>query len=210
MWFSVFGSLQSFDNYWFRLINTILANRLFDRIMPALSDLDKSTIARAIFLIVLLVVMVWGKRKLRIIASVAFVLVVLTDQVSASLLKPLVQRSRPCNLLPEIRLFIEGNWIVTSKMPVLQYSTSFSFPSSHAANLTGQAVFWSHYFGNLAPLFYFLALLVCYSRVYMGVHYPSDVVAGMAIGVLFAKALHYPLDRILGHEDRVESGNVGS
>ena len=198
MWFSVFGSLQSFDNYWFRLINTILANRLFDRIMPAASDLDQWM---PLLVIVWLAVMVWGKKRGRIVASVALVLVVFTDQVSASLLKPLVQRSRPCNILPEIRLFIEGNWIVTSKMPVLQYSTSFSFPSSHAANLTGQAVFWSHYFGNLAPLFYFLALLVCYSRVYMGIHYPSDVVAGMAIGVLFAKALHYPLDRILGHKD---------
>jgi undecaprenyl-diphosphatase len=142
--------------------------------------------------------MVWGRKRGRIIASVALVLVILTDQVTAGVLKPVIQRSRPCNLLPGIRLFLEGDWITTSKLPVLTYNTSFGFPSSHAANLTGQAVFWAHYVGNLAPLFYFLALLVCYSRVYMGLHYPSDVVGGMVIGVLFAKALHYPVDRILG------------
>jgi undecaprenyl-diphosphatase len=197
MWFSVFGSLQGFDNYWFYLINHALANRVMDRIMPAASDLNQWM---PFLVIVWMVVMVWGKRRGRIIASVALVAVILTDQFSASLLKPLIQRSRPCNILPAIRLFVEGDWIVTSKMPVLTYSTSFSFPSNHAANLTGQAVFWSHYFGTLAPLFYTLALMVCYSRIYMGLHYPSDVMGGMVIGILVAKALHYPLDRILGME----------
>jgi len=199
MWSNVFRGLQSFDDYWFHLINTSLANRLFDRILPAASDLNQWM---PLLVIVWLAVMVWGKRKGRLIASLALVLVVLTDQVSASILKPLVERVRPCNVLPGIRLFIEGDWIVTSKLPVLTYNSSFSFPSSHAANLTGQAVFWSHYFGNLAPLFYVLALMVCYSRIYMGLHYPSDVVVGMAIGVLLAKALHYPLDRMVGTTPR--------
>ena len=192
---SITRSLQSFDNYWFNLINTFLSNRLFDRIMPVASDLNHWM---PLLVIVWLAVMVWGKRKGRIIASVALVLVILTDQVSASILKPLIQRARPCNVLPGIRLFVENDWITTSKMPILEYSKSFSFPSNHAANLTGQAVFWSHYVENLAPLFYGLAILVCYSRIYLGLHYPSDVMGGMVIGVLFAKALHYPIDRMLG------------
>jgi len=192
---NVFKGMQNFDDYWFHLINSSLANRLFDRILPAASDLNQWM---PLLVIMWLAVMVWGKRRGRLVASVALVLIVLTDQISASILKPLVERVRPCNVLPGIRLFLEGDWIVTSTKPVLSYSSSFSFPSSHAANLTGQAVFWSHYFGNLAPLFYVLALMVCYSRIYMGLHYPSDVVAGMAIGVLLAKALHYPLDRMVG------------
>jgi undecaprenyl-diphosphatase len=197
MYFSLLGNLQSFDNYWFLLINTILANKLFDHIMPVASDLDKWM---PLLVVVWLAVMVWGKKRGRIIASVALVMVIITDQVSAGILKPLIERTRPCNVLPGVHLFFENNWITTSKLPVLEYVSSSSFPSNHAANIVGQAVFWARYFVNLAPIFYLLAIVVCYSRIYMGLHYPSDVIGGMVIGVLAAKALHYPLDRVLGEE----------
>ncbi len=197
MYFSLFGNLQSFDNYWFTLINSILANKIFDHIMPVASDLDKWM---PLLVVVWLAVMVWGKKRGRIIASVALVMVIITDQVSAGILKPLIERTRPCNVLPGIHLFYENSWITTSKLPVLEYNNSPSFPSSHAANIVGQAVFWARYFENLAPVFFTLAIVVCYSRIYLGLHYPSDVVGGMIIGVLAAKALHYPLDRILGEQ----------
>ncbi len=197
MYFSLFGNLQSFDDYWFRLINSVLANKIFDQIMPVASDLDKWM---PLLVVVWLAVMVWGKKRGRIIASVALVMIIITDQVSAGILKPLIERTRPCNVLPGVHFFYENSWITTSRLPVLEYNGSPSFPSSHAANIVGQAVFWSRYFVNLSPLFFTLAIVVCYSRIYLGLHYPSDVVGGMIIGVLAAKALHYPLDRILGEQ----------
>jgi undecaprenyl-diphosphatase len=64
-----------------------------------------------------------------------------------------------------------------------------SFPSGHAATSFAAATMLTFYFPRLAPLFYVLAAAVAFSRVYVGVHYPLDVVGGALLGVLVAIAL---------------------
>jgi undecaprenyl-diphosphatase len=64
--------------------------------------------------------------------------------------------------------------------------TSDSFPSSHATTAFAGAVVLSFLLPRLWPLFVAAATLVAFSRLYVGVHYPTDVVAGAAIGAGFA------------------------
>ena len=62
-------------------------------------------------------------------------------------------------------------------------------PSAHASNTFAVAIFLSYYFRKFGPLFYGIAFLVGYSRVYLGVHYPFDILVGIIngsiLGVLF-------------------------
>jgi undecaprenyl-diphosphatase len=67
--------------------------------------------------------------------------------------------------------------------------TSPSFPSGHAAMSAAAAVVLCAAVPRLAPMFVLLAATIAFSRVYVGVHYPSDVLAGAAVGVFVATAL---------------------
>jgi len=63
---------------------------------------------------------------------------------------------------------------------------SYSFPSGHSAASFAGAFLLSHYYPKRAPVFYAIAALVGFSRVYVGAHYPGDVVSGGLLGTIFA------------------------
>ncbi|MCQ2370290.1 MAG: phosphatase PAP2 family protein [Paludibacteraceae bacterium] len=103
--------------------------------------------------------------------------VVLCDQVSASIFKPIFHRFRPAQD-PEIGQLCHV---------VCGYGNSlYGFVSSHAANTFGVAVFLTLVFRNkLFELFiFFWALINCYSRMYLAAHYLGDIVCGAILGVL--------------------------
>lgn len=107
------------------------------------------------------------------------IVVALCDQVTSSFMKPFFERLRPCHA-PDIRNLTH---LVTS------CGGLYGFASSHAANSFGMAVFLFLVFKKTYRWFvYFLiwAALVSYSRIYVGVHYPGDVMTGALVGCLFA------------------------
>jgi undecaprenyl-diphosphatase len=70
--------------------------------------------------------------------------------------------------------------------PLLTGTVSASLPSGHAATSAAGAVILSAFAPRLAPAFGLLALAIAFSRVYVGVHYPADVVLGAALGAAVA------------------------
>jgi undecaprenyl-diphosphatase len=77
----------------------------------------------------------------------------------------------------------------TEPDPLITIPHSHSFPSGHTATATAAAVVLSALVPRLAPLFVVLAAAIAYSRVYVGVHYPLDLVGGAAIGAATALLL---------------------
>ncbi len=107
----------------------------------------------------------------------------LADTVSSKLLKPAVHRLRPCNtpeLKEEVRL-LSG------------CGKAYSFTSSHAANHFAIASFLSLTLGLLYPWsrvwWYLWAGTIAYGQVYVGVHYPGDVIAGAIIGLIIGNVV---------------------
>ena len=97
--------------------------------------------------------------------------IALNDASSHYILKEGITRLRPCHVLPDLEM-------------VIRCSNSFAFPSNHASNTFAAATLMSLCFRNTTLLAFALALLVCYSRVYLKVHYPSDVLGGAIYGSL--------------------------
>lgn len=118
-----------------------------------------------------------------IIVGVA-ITVLLCDQFSSSICKPFFQRFRPSQD-PQIGELV--HLVCGFKCDL------YGFISAHAANTIGIAMFLTLLFKNrtVSSLLFLWALLNCYSRIYMGVHYPGDVICGALTGFLFGWVGYY-------------------
>jgi undecaprenyl-diphosphatase len=132
-------------------------------------------------LYILLIYMVfkqYGKRGWWVLLAVVFV-ILCADQLSAHVCKPLFHRLRPC-FNPDL----EGLVHLPKGLPGGRYG----FVSSHAANTFGIAAYLTAMLRNgyksIGWWLYAWALVASYSRIYIGVHYPGDILAGAALGVL--------------------------
>ncbi|MCB0540938.1 MAG: phosphatase PAP2 family protein, partial [Bacteroidetes bacterium] len=116
-----------------------------------------------------------------IIIVLGVLCVVLADAVSSHLLKPYFNRIRPCDLEPFA-------WHIN--LVLTKCSGAFSFPSSHAANHFALGSFLALVFYKklkwLSYLLLFWASLICFAQIYVGVHFPSDVLGGAVLGGLIA------------------------
>lgn len=161
--------LYSVDLSIFYFFNHILSSGFLDKFFSIITNVNNWYVA---YLILLLICYFKGGRKGKIAVLGIILLVVFTDQAGHKVLKELVQRIRPCNALPDA-------------ITPLGCNGTFSFPSNHALNNFAAAVFFYLIFPKLKWALFITAALVSLSRIYLGLHYPSDILAGAVIGSAF-------------------------
>jgi membrane-associated phospholipid phosphatase len=164
-------SFPGIDKLGFFFINRDLHNRFFDIFMPFITD--KSYL---FFLPVLLWFLLKERKHALTVLALAFASLLISDW-GANILKHFFERARPCNALEGVRTLVGC-------------TGSFSMPSNHAVNAFAFITpFCSMLTGRLRYILVVLAFLIGFSRVYVGVHYPSDVIAGALFGVFLATGL---------------------
>ncbi|MEX0602582.1 MAG: phosphatase PAP2 family protein [Bacteroidota bacterium] len=163
--------LLSLDVAVFYFINHTLQNVVGDAVMPFITDLNKKPPVLVIVVVLWLGLLVKGGKEGRIAALLLVPAIAFSDQLNSSYLKFIVERIRPCHTLPDVHLLVPCG-------------SGLSFPSSHAVNNFTGAVVLSTFLPKARWWFFGFAGVVALSRVYVGAHYPLDVLVGAGVGML--------------------------
>lgn len=158
--------LYSIDLAVFYFFNHTLSVGILDKFFSFITNVNHWYI---VYVILIYISYKYGGKRGKIAAILTLFLILVSDQFGASFLKPLFHRLRPCNAL-------------TDALTPLGCTGSFSFPSNHALNNFAAAVFFYRLFPKLKIILLVAASLMAISRVYLGLHYPSDIIGGALIG----------------------------
>ena len=180
--------LLKLDRQAFTFINQQTQNQLFDTMMPLIRNAYFWAPLYA-FLVIFVVINI--KKNVLLWVAFTIILVTLTNYISSDFIKHFIFRLRPCNdesLVPPARL-------------LLSYKPqSSSFTSSHATNHFAMAVFFfvtmRKQTGNWGLLFFIWAVLIAYAQVYVGVHFPIDVISGAFVGSAFGYLFAFIFKRL--------------
>lgn len=168
--------LLTYDQHLFKIINNQWNNPFFDWLMPWLRNAE---MWYPLYLFLVLFVAVNYKKNGLWWIVFAAGTIILCDFVSSGILKNNIIRLRPCNE-PDIASWVH---VLVGYRP-----QSSSFTSSHAANHFGMATFFYLTLKTRFkkwPVFFFLwAFAISFAQVYVGVHYPLDILCGGLIGIL--------------------------
>jgi undecaprenyl-diphosphatase len=159
--------LYSLDLTVLYFFNHTISTGFLDRFFSIITNVNNWYIAY-----VILIGICWtkGGRPGKIAVIGVILLILAGDQLGHKVLKEIFQRIRPCNDLSDI-------------LTPLGCTGSYSFPSNHAINNFAAAMFFYRLFPNLKWVLFITAFLVALSRVYLGLHYPSDMIGGALIGL---------------------------
>ena len=152
-------------------LNKNISNSLFDIIMPIITSKDFLTVIGLILIFYL--VIFCGKRG-RIAILVLIFAAGASDAICAQIIKPWIGRIRPSHE------FIEFINLLVSK------GGKWSFPSNHAANSFAFATVLSYFFDHKKSILFTTASIIAFSRVYVGVHYPLDIIFGAILGYILS------------------------
>jgi membrane-associated phospholipid phosphatase len=168
-------SVFKFDYFIFRLINQEWHHPVADNLMILFRN--PYFWSPLYLFLVSFIIIKYPRNAIRLI-GLTLLAFCITDLVSTQFFKAYIERPRPC-----------WDWSATTGARMLiPCSNSFSFVSSHAANHFGISTFLFISFKKMTGIRYkslFLwAFIVCYAQLYVGAHYPTDVIGGALLGIL--------------------------
>lgn len=169
-------ALYSLDVSLFLFLNHTLGTPPGDVLWPLITDYDKLGPVRIVLLGIWLWLLIRGGRTGRTVALLLVPLLFFADTLSSSIIKPWIQRPRPCHT-------INGSVVVEGIRLLVDCGAGKSFPSSHAVNNLAIATLFGYYYRRWWWAFFAWGGLVALSRPAVGVHYPSDILAGGLIGM---------------------------
>ncbi len=170
--------IQNFDEALLFYIQEHLRNPVMDRSMVFVTSLGNAGFLWIFIAFLLLCQKRYQKCGIAMLCALS-----LSTFLSDELLKPLVGRIRPNIKFPELPLLIK-----TIKTP--------SFPSGHSTAAFASATVLYSYHKSAGILAYVVAALIAYSRLYLFVHYPTDVLGGILLGSITAYLIVKAIDRL--------------
>lgn len=159
--------IQRFDTLILEFINTI-HNSVLDNIMVFITRLGDAGFIWIVIGILLII-----SKKYRKVGLILALALIIQSILGEGVIKNIVQRDRPFLIMENIELLIKA-------------PTSFSFPSGHTAASITSGIVLVYFFGKKGLPFLLLGLLIAFSRIYLLVHYPSDVIGGVLLGCFSA------------------------
>ncbi len=162
-----------FDDYFIDIFNKRIKNGWLDRIMYFITNFGGAIFNTIISCILIL----FGSGKIRYL-GIELLVALMFSQFFVQILKRTLGRQRPYKVLNDINTFgIEMK--------------DYSFPSGHTTASFCMAVVISINYPQMLPFTVLFAVLIGISRIYLGVHFPSDVLAGAVLGITSAFIVHY-------------------
>lgn len=171
MYLNIGRRINVFDNYILYFINKYVQNKYLDRLMPTITSMGSLGIIWIMMAIALIL-----DEPYRMVGTVVILTLIISTVVGEGIVKHTVRRVRPCNHQNSFNL------LVSKPM-------SYSFPSGHTLSSFAVAEVLSAYFVEYKLIFMTMAFLIALSRIYLYVHYPTDVIAGIVIGILCSKLI---------------------
>lgn len=143
----------------------------------------------------------WGWKECALIVLGVIGVVACCDQLASHVAKPLVERLRPTHD-PALSTLIHTVYGYKGGL--------YGFFSSHAANTFGLATIltWLFRHKGISVVLYAWAVLSSYSRMYLGVHYPSDILCGMLCGVAIGSLVYYVIRRYVKNDQNAVNPKV--
>lgn len=169
--------LSLLDKKIFYFFNAAIKNNVFDILLPLITRLSEDFV----IIVIGFLFFIFGKKKEKRI-SLLILIALFLSRVSVIAIKHLTHRPRPNLVYEHVNLIGK---------PVFS-----SFPSGHTTLATAICIVLCLKYKKLSPIFIALAILVGLSRLYVGQHYPTDVIAGFILGSIVATAVLF-LDKFL-------------
>ena len=182
----ILQTLDTLDKQWLLALNNDYP-AFWDGLMYGISN----KLTWIPFYIALIFILIKSLKKQSWLVILALIVcIIIADQVSSGLIKEMVHRLRPSRN-PDLE-----NMVCLLKG---YRGGKYGFVSSHAANSFGLAMLTSLFFRNrkYTIIVFFWAAIVAYSRIYLGVHYPGDVIGGAIVGVGAAMLVYWLFTKVL-------------